>query len=65
MACGNSGESVKHIPSTEHGNSAAFNSSYVCPLHCAGSGSDKAGICPSCGINYVQLSEHTKNGHTH
>ena len=26
---------------------------YVCPMHCEGSGSDQAGTCPVCGMDYV------------
>ncbi|HHH50373.1 MAG TPA: hypothetical protein ENK52_05280, partial [Saprospiraceae bacterium] len=25
-----------------------YTSAYVCPMHCEGSGSDKAGKCPKC-----------------
>ncbi|MFT4667080.1 MAG: hypothetical protein ACI8YQ_003111 [Polaribacter sp.] len=64
-ACGNGEQAIKHIPSTEHGKSAAYNSDYVCPMHCPNSGSDRAGICPGCGMNYMKLSEHAKNGHLH
>ncbi len=65
MNCGGGENTTKHIPSTEHGTSAAYNSDYVCPMHCPGSGSNKVGICPACGMNYIELSEHMKNGHSH
>ncbi len=52
-------------PSKAHGDTPAHTSAYVCPMHCEGSGSDKAGVCPVCGMDYVALAEHTKNGHTH
>lgn len=29
-----------------------YNSAYICPMHCEGSGSDKPGTCPTCGMNY-------------
>ena len=29
------------------------------------SGSEKAGTCPVCGMDYVKLDEHTKDGHKH
>lgn len=31
-----------------------YDSSYVCPMHCEGSGSDKMGQCPVCGMDYVE-----------
>ena len=30
-----------------------YTSVYVCPKHCEGSGSDKEGKCPVCGMDYV------------
>lgn len=30
-----------------------FTSAYICPMHCKGSGSDVAGTCPVCGMDYV------------
>ncbi|MCB0663468.1 MAG: hypothetical protein KDC24_12060 [Saprospiraceae bacterium] len=30
-----------------------YTSMYVCPMHCAGSGSAEPGTCPSCGMDYV------------
>ena len=35
-----------------------YTSAYICPMHCEGSGSDSAGLCPVCGMDYV---ENTKN----
>ena len=31
-----------------------YTSAYVCPMHCEGSGSDSAGYCPKCGMDYVE-----------
>lgn len=31
-----------------------YTSAYVCPMHCKGSGSDKPGECPVCGMDYVK-----------
>ncbi len=31
-----------------------YTSAYVCPMHCEGSGSDKAGACPKCKMAYVE-----------
>ncbi len=30
----------------------AWTAPYVCPMHCKGSGSDKEGTCPACGMAY-------------
>ncbi|MCO4820053.1 MAG: hypothetical protein KC517_10565 [Bacteroidetes bacterium] len=38
----------------------AYTSTYVCPMHCEGSGSDKAGQCPVCGMDYVLNKENSK-----
>ena len=54
-----------HSEGGAHGEGAAFTSAYVCPMHCETSGSDKAGECPVCGMDYVTLADHTKDGHTH
>lgn len=48
-----------------HGAGKEYTSAYVCPMHCEGSGSDAAGTCPVCGMDYVLLSEHTADGHAH
>ena len=41
-----------------------YTSTYVCPMHCMGSGSEEAGICPVCGMDYV-LNETKKESHNH
>lgn len=45
-------------------------SAYVCPMHCEGSGSDKEGKCPTCGMDYVKNEEYKEateshEGHNH
>lgn len=35
-----------------------YTSAYICPMHCEGSGSDKAGDCPVCGMDYVKNEDH-------
>ena len=30
-----------------------YTSRYICPMHCKGSGSDVAGTCPVCEMDYV------------
>lgn len=48
-----------------HGESAEYTSAFVCPMHCKGSGSDEAGTCPVCKMDYVAQADHVKDGHTH
>lgn len=43
----------------------AYASAYVCPMHCAGSGSDEPGKCPVCGMDYVANPDHAKDQHEH
>jgi hypothetical protein len=33
-------------------NTKEYNSTYVCPMHCEGSGGEEPGICPVCGMDY-------------
>jgi hypothetical protein len=65
FACSNQADKPNHVPVKEHGESKAHTSAYVCPMHCAGSGSEAPGVCPNCGMNYQALEEHVKNGHVH
>ena len=37
-----------------------YTSTYVCPMHCEGSGAEEAGLCPVCGMDYVLNNEKTK-----
>lgn len=48
-----------------HGEGAEYTSAYVCPMHCQGSGSDQAGKCPACGMDYIAQADHVKDGHKH
>ncbi|MEZ4888295.1 MAG: heavy metal-binding domain-containing protein [Chitinophagales bacterium] len=45
--------------------SVEYGSTYVCPMHCEGSGSDVAGSCPVCGMEYVLNAEHQEDAHKH
>ena len=38
-----------------------YTAHYICPMHCKGSGSEQAGKCPTCGMDYV-LNENHKHG---
>lgn len=40
-----------------------YTSAYICPMHCKDSGSDKAGKCPVCGMDYVKNENHKADGH--
>ena len=41
-----------------------YTSAYICPMHCEGSGSDKEGKCPTCGMDYVKNEKHESKGHS-
>lgn len=47
------------IDSPEH------TAAYICPMHCKGSGSDVAGKCPTCGMDYVKNENHNEENHEH
>ncbi len=55
-----SGEEAK-----AHGTGKEYTSAFICPMHCQGSGSDQAGTCPACGMDYVAQADHVKDGHQH
>jgi len=38
-----------------------YTSAYICPMHCAGSGSEEPGKCPVCGMDYVKNETHQTN----
>ncbi len=50
-----------------------YTSAYICPMHCAGSGSAEMGTCPECGMEYVANPDmaapageaHDHDGHDH
>lgn len=44
---------------TANKDSKEYTSAYICPMHCDGSGSDVAGKCPVCGMDYVKNENHT------
>jgi hypothetical protein len=67
-SCGGDTQDAQNQEATtevKHGEGKEFTSAYVCPMHCEGSGSEEAGTCPVCGMDYVAQAEHTKDGHTH
>ena len=58
-------EAASEKTMTSHEMVKEYDSDYVCPMHCEGSGSDQEGKCPKCGMTYVVNAEHVKDGHTH
>ena len=42
-----------------------YTSEYICPMHCAGSGSDEPGKCPVCGMDYVLNDKSSDDVHNH
>jgi hypothetical protein len=42
-----------------------YTSAYICPMHCAGSGSDEPGQCPVCGMDYVANADQAADEHDH
>lgn len=63
VGCANSGG--EQATEVAHGEGKEYNSDYVCPMHCEGSGSDEMGTCPVCGMDYVAQADHGKDGHSH
>lgn len=63
-SCGNkSNNSTKTEQSEKQGKE--YTSAYVCPMYCEGSGSDEAGKCPVCGMDYVKNEDHGSENHNH
>jgi len=48
---------------TEQSKKKEYASAYVCPMHCEGSRSDKAGECPTCGMAYVKNENYKADEH--
>ena len=41
-----------------------YTSDYICPMHCEGSGSDKPGDCPVCGMEYKKNDKNDTEDHS-
>lgn len=81
IACGDSSHEGHGEDATHHEGAATDNSdgqimpensgpeytsTYICPMHCEGSGSEEAGTCPVCGMDYVLRADHEGHeGHDH
>lgn len=50
-SCGGNTSSTTNTEQSQ--TSVEYTSAYICPMHCEGSGSDSAGMCPVCGMDYV------------
>ena len=70
VSCGGSNTANTESESTESmeadKSGPEYTSAYVCPMHCKGSGSDQAGTCPVCKMDYVVNEDHDSHeGHNH
>ncbi|MFZ1749287.1 MAG: heavy metal-binding domain-containing protein [Saprospiraceae bacterium] len=79
MSCGNKAAATTEEATTEVAvdttameapatDGIEYTSAFICPMHCAGSGSAEAGKCPACGMDYVANADHKHEGgenHTH
>lgn len=63
-ACGQTGSADNTSTQTEEAG-PEYTSNYICPMHCKGSGSDKAGKCPTCGMDYVMNEKASGAGDGH
>ncbi len=58
ISCKSNQQSKSDVPMEER---IEYSSTYVCPMHCEGSGSEEPGECPTCGMDYV-LNENVDSG---
>ena len=73
ISCNSSDSSTTKIEKATDKNGKEYKSSYICPMSCKGSGSDKPGTCPACKMNYVASAykpkpdahNHDHSGHNH
>lgn len=59
---------TKSTNTEQQGEGKEYTSAYTCPMHCKDSGSDEAGKCPVCGMDYVKNENHkpeSHEGHNH
>lgn len=64
-SCGNKAKSKTDQSEVVDKTGKEYASAYVCPMHCKGSGSDKAGKCPVCKMDYVANKDHKAKTHDH
>lgn len=68
LALGSCGNETSNAGGDADKTGAEYTSSYICPMHCEGSGSEEPGKCPVCGMDYVKNEEHKHEGgeeHSH
>lgn len=53
-SCGTKSNNNKAQTEQSQEQGKEYTSAYICPMHCEGSGSDKEGKCPVCGMDYVK-----------
>lgn len=63
-ACSVNMDSKEGKESTEQ-TGKEYTAAYICPMNCEGSGSDKEGTCPVCGMDYEKNEKHNRDGHDH
>ena len=67
ISCGsssNESETDVEMTDTQTDKGKEYTSAYICPMHCEGSGSEKPGKCPVCGMDYVANEEvKSEEGH--
>ena len=56
--CSNQSKSDQGVEKQKDKSGPEYTSAYICPMHCAGSGSDKPGECPICGMKYRENKDH-------
>ncbi len=61
FACKSGDKKLSEEAATEQKSGPEYTSKYICPMHCAGSGSDTTGVCPKCGMDYVINKDHGKH----
>lgn len=52
ISCKSKTESQESKIQKEDQSGPEYTSAYICPMYCKGSGSDKPGLCPVCGMEY-------------
>lgn len=53
-SCKQKPSTPEHLKENIDRSGKEYNSAYICPMHCEGSGSEEPGVCPVCGMDYVK-----------
>ena len=56
--CNQKPKTPDHLKEIVDHTSVEYASPYICPMHCDGSGSNEAGKCPVCKMDYVINKDH-------